>query len=249
MQHALNLEDLRLVDPSALAGCRPAREAYYAAKRLFDLVFSLIVLLVGLPVFALLALAIKFDSPGPVFFRQQRIGSRRRRRGEITYWSKTLFTCFKFRTMVQHADSALHRTYIQAYIRNDAEQARAINQGDGSAWKLTHDSRITRVGRFLRATSLDELPQFLNVLRGEMSVVGPRPPIDYEVELYHPRHWRRMEATPGITGLWQVSKRSQVNFDGMVEIDLDYIRRQSFWNDLVIILRTPLVMLTRKGAY
>ncbi|MHB1317887.1 MAG: sugar transferase [Anaerolineae bacterium] len=194
-------------------------------KRLSDIVLSTIVLVVTSPLQLILALAIKLDSPGPVIFRQTRVGRDQR-----------LFTCLKFRTMSVDAESHL-------------AELQSRNEADGPIFKIRDDPRRTRVGRFLRRTSLDELPQFWNALRGEMSVIGPRPPIPAEVEKYEPWHLRRLEVAPGITGLWQVSGRSDLTFDEMVLLDIYYIENWSPLLDLRILLKTLPTMLFGSGAY
>jgi lipopolysaccharide/colanic/teichoic acid biosynthesis glycosyltransferase len=171
------------------------------------------------------ALAIKLDSPGPIFYRQQRVGKHGRR-----------FWMLKFRSMRQDADRLL-------------DTLRAHNEASGPLFKMRRDPRITRVGRLLRRWSLDELPQLFNVLRGDMSLVGPRPPIPAEVEEYEDWQHGRLRAVPGITGLWQVSGRSEVPFHDMVRLDLHYIRNWSLGLDLVILLRTIPAVLTSRGAY
>jgi lipopolysaccharide/colanic/teichoic acid biosynthesis glycosyltransferase len=169
-----------------------------------------------------------------VIYRQERVGENGRP-----------FTMLKFRSMYDNASTALHRAHVAQIIRGNAAPTAA--NGKGSA-KLRHDPRVTRVGRILRRTSLDELPQLWNVLRGEMSLVGPRPPLPYEVELYQEWHRQRLQALPGMTGLWQVQGRNRVRFDEMVRMDLEYIRRQSLWLDLVILLKTPWAMFNGRGA-
>jgi lipopolysaccharide/colanic/teichoic acid biosynthesis glycosyltransferase len=185
------------------------------------------------PFLALTALAIRLDSPGPALFRQARVGRGGRP-----------FTMLKFRTMRQDCDAGRHRAYVEAYI---AEGGEALRNADGD-YKLERDPRITRVGRVLRATSLDELPQLINVLRGEMSLVGPRPPLAYEVDLYTPRHARRLTVPPGMTGLWQVSGRNRTTFEQMIDLDLAYIERRCLALDLWILVRTVSVVLAAKGA-
>ena len=181
-----------------------------------------------LPAFLAIAFAVKATSKGPIFFRQRRIGQQGKS-----------FVFLKFRSMHVNNDAAIHKAYVQKLIAGKAEKQPSDGNGEG-VYKLTHDPRITRVGAFLRKTSLDELPQFINVLKGEMSLVGPRPPIPYEVEAYDIWHRRRLlEAKPGITGLWQVSGRSRVKFDDMVRLDLHYARTWSPWTDVKILLRTP----------
>jgi len=208
-----------------------------AIKRTMDICGSLIGLVLAAPLFILVASAIKLSSQGPVFFRQIRVGQYGER-----------FVFLKFRSMYLHNDSRVHQEYVNKLIAGKAEKQPA--NGNGAAvYKLTRDSRITPVGAFLRKTSLDELPQFINVLRGEMSLVGPRPPIPYEVEAYDIWHRSRvLEAKPGITGLWQVNGRSQVKFDDMVRLDLQYARTWSPWMDLKILLRTPAAIVGGEGA-
>jgi lipopolysaccharide/colanic/teichoic acid biosynthesis glycosyltransferase len=188
------------------------------------------------PIFLAIAAAVKLTSSGPIFFRQRRVGQR----------GKT-FVFLKFRSMYTNNDANVHKQYVQQLIAGNADKHPSNGNGQG-VYKLTKDSRITRVGAFLRKTSLDELPQFINVLKGEMSLVGPRPPIPYEVEAYDIWHRRRLlEAKPGITGLWQVSGRSRVKFDDMVRLDLQYARNWSPWMDIKILLRTPSAMVLGEG--
>jgi lipopolysaccharide/colanic/teichoic acid biosynthesis glycosyltransferase len=214
-----------------------SRKLSNAVKRAMDIGGSLFAMLIFAPLWLTIALVIKLTSKGPVFFRQRRIGQH-----------GTSFTFLKFRSMHVGNDASTHKEYVQQLIAGKAERHPANGNGDG-VYKLTKDPRITPVGAFLRRTSLDELPQFINVLRGEMSLVGPRPPVPYEVEAYDFWHRRRvLEAKPGITGLWQVSGRSRVKFDDMVRLDLQYAQNWSPWMDLKIILRTPGAMLG-EGAY
>jgi len=211
---------------------------YLAAKRATDIVGSALGLLIATPLFLAIALAIKLTSKGPVFFRQQRIGHF----GEP-------FVFLKFRSMYLNNDPKIHLDYIRQLISGKAERQSCNGNGQG-VYKLTTDPRVTRVGAFLRRTSLDELPQLINVLRGEMSLVGPRPPIPYEVDTYQTWHRRRvLEAKPGITGLWQVSGRSRVGFDEMVRLDVRYAMQRSFWLDLKILLLTPRAVILGDGAY
>jgi lipopolysaccharide/colanic/teichoic acid biosynthesis glycosyltransferase len=190
------------------------------------------------PVFLIIAVAIKATSQGPVFFRQRRIGQ-----------NGSSFVFLKFRSMYVNNDAAVHKEYVQRLIAGKADKHPSNGNGQG-VYKLTKDSRITRVGALLRKTSLDELPQFINVLRGEMSLVGPRPPVPYEVEAYDIWHRRRLlEARPGITGLWQVNGRSRVTFDDMVRLDLQYARTWSPWMDIKILLRTPAAVVLGEGAH
>jgi lipopolysaccharide/colanic/teichoic acid biosynthesis glycosyltransferase len=208
---------------------RPWRDA---AKRGLDIVGSCVLLAVFAPVMLVVVAAVKLTSPGPAVHRQVRVG----RRGET-------FTMFKFRTMKVNSGHGVHQEYMAWFINSSGKQPRTGQE----VFKLTNDPRITSPGRFLRKASLDELPQFWNVLRGDMSLVGPRPPIPFEVEQYQPWHRRRvLESKPGITGLWQVSGRSRTTFDDMVRLDLRYARTHSLWTDIKILAATPRAMF--KGA-
>jgi exopolysaccharide biosynthesis polyprenyl glycosylphosphotransferase len=207
-----------------------------ALKRGMDVCGSLLLLTVLSPVFFAIAAAIKLTSRGPVLFRQQRIGEH-----------GTAFTFLKFRSMYVNNDASQHKEYVRKLIAGQADK-QTNSEGEG-IFKLTNDPRITAVGNFLRRTSLDELPQFINVLRGDMSLVGPRPPVPYEVEAYATWHRRRLlEAKPGITGLWQVQGRSRVGFDDMVRLDLRYARNCSPWLDLKILVQTPKAVIAGNGA-
>jgi exopolysaccharide biosynthesis polyprenyl glycosylphosphotransferase len=203
-------------------------------KRTFDLIIAALTIAVLFPVWLLIALLIKLDSKGPVFYTQERVGMDGR-----------LFLLYKFRTMKAGADTELHREYQRAFIAGRAE----ANLGDElkPTYKLLADPRITRIGRLLRRTSLDEVPQLLNVLSGDMSLVGPRPPIPYEVEAYELWHRKRLDMKPGLTGLWQVSGRNRLPFEEMVRLDLFYIENWSLLLDLKIILRTGFVMIGGEG--
>ena len=199
-------------------------------KRTFDLIFATVAIVLLLPLWLLVAVLIKLDSKGPVFYTQERVGMDGR-----------LFLLYKFRTMQANADAELHREYQRAFIAGHAE----ANVGNETkpTYKLLADPRITRIGKILRRTSLDEVPQLLNVLYGDMSLVGPRPPIPYEVEAYELWHRKRLDMKPGLTGLWQVSGRNRLPFEEMVRLDLFYIENWSLLLDLKIILRTGLVMI------
>ena len=182
--------------------------------------------LVGLsPVLAVVAFLVKRDSPGPILFRQVRYG-----RGLEP------FTVLKFRTMTDGASSAVHQAFIESLARRASSDTTGLQ-------KLTGDSRVTRVGRVLRATSADELPQLLNVLVGQMAIVGPRPALHYELRHYEPEHFRRFEVKPGLTGLWQVSGRSRVGFREMLDLDVEYVRRNGLKTDLSILARTPAALV------
>jgi exopolysaccharide biosynthesis polyprenyl glycosylphosphotransferase len=207
-------------------------------KRAVDITGSALALIILAPILLAIALAIRLSSPGPILFRQERLG----RHG-------TRFTLFKFRSMYARSDATPHIEFIKRFIagKGDAQTGAAA---DGAVYKLTQDPRVTPVGQLLRKTSLDELPQLFNVLTGEMSLVGPRPPIPYELDAYDLWHRRRLlEAKPGITGLWQVTGRSRLRFDDMVRLDLRYAKSWSLWLDLKILLRTVRVVLSGAGAY
>lgn len=215
-----------------------ARRAYRVTKRAMDVLGSLVALIFLSPVFLVIAAVIKLTSKGPVLFRQPRVGQH-----------GASFTFLKFRSMYVNNDATAHKEYVKKLIAGEAERHPSNGNGDG-VYKLTGDSRVTPVGAFLRKTSLDELPQFLNVLKGEMSLVGPRPAIAYEVESYDTWHRRRvLEAKPGITGLWQVCGRSRVKFDEMVRLDLRYAKSWTPWLDLKILMRTPRAVVLGDGAY
>ena len=207
-------------------------------KRAIDILGSASLLLLLAPVYGLIAMAIKLTSKGPVVFKQARLGQ---------FGSR--FKCLKFRTMYVNNDPEIHRDYIAKFIAGKAE-GDAKAEGKTAVFKITKDPRVTPVGKFLRKTSLDELPQFWNVLRGEMSLVGPRPPVPYEFKIYDVWHRRRViEVKPGVTGLWQVSGRSRTSFDDMVRLDLRYTQSWSLWLDLKILMATPRAVLTGEGAY
>lgn len=212
----------------------PSHVLQLALKRALDLLGAIAGGLIISPLLVLLAVAVKLDSSGPVLFRQRRIG----RGGKP-------FTFYKFRTMHHNNDPEIHKDYVSALIREESEDLK----GDGGSYKIESDPRVTRLGHYLRRTSLDELPQLFNVLRGDMSLVGPRPPIDYEVDLYGDRELGRLAVLPGMTGLWQVSGRAQTTYQQMVDLDLEYIRTWSFLLDLKILAKTVGVVLLRRGAW
>ncbi len=221
------------------------RRLYFLCKRAVDITLACLLLLCLSPLLLLIAVLIKLDTPGPVFFVQERVGSRRRTVGGRTVWEIGSFRMIKFRSMVCDADPALHEQYIHAYTSGAADAAEISGS---PIYKLVDDPRVTRVGRVLRRISLDEVPQFFNVLRGEMSLVGPRPVPQYEFDDYQDWHKERMAATPGVTGLWQVSGRCANPFDEQMRLDIAYVRNQSPWLDTVILLRTPLAVLSGRGA-
>lgn len=203
----------------------PNSWAYRAAKRLLDISLALLGLVLLMPLVPVIVTLIKLDSKGPVLFAQKRVGSKGR-----------LFTCYKFRSMVDNAE------LLKARLAQ-------LNEATGPAFKIRQDPRITAIGAFLRRSSLDEMPQLLNVLFGQMSIVGPRPQIPAEVELYEPWHRRRLDVKPGITCLWQIAGRSHIGFDEWMRLDLEYIRRRSLRLDLYILLHTLPAVVARKGAY
>jgi exopolysaccharide biosynthesis polyprenyl glycosylphosphotransferase len=199
--------------------------AYRIAKRGLDIALASAGLLLLLPLLPAIVALIKLDSPGPVLFRQKRVG-----------WRGRPFTCFKFRSMSRDAESRKAALATQ-------------NEATGAAFKIRDDPRITAIGHFLRRSSLDEVPQLANVIRGEMSIVGPRPQIPSEVAMYAPWHRRRLDVKPGITCLWQVSGRSHIGFDEWMRLDVEYVQRRSLRLDLSILVRTLPAVIARKGAY
>jgi exopolysaccharide biosynthesis polyprenyl glycosylphosphotransferase len=203
----------------------PLSRGNLAMKRAFDVVASATILLAGMPLWALIALAIVLESKGPVFYKQARVGHE----GQP-------FGMYKFRSMVDDADARLAQLLEE-------------NEASGPLFKMKNDPRVTRVGRWMRKYSIDEFPQLLNVVRGEMSLVGPRPPLIQETEQYTDYHWRRMEVPPGLTGLWQVSGRSKLTFDEMVRLDLYYIENWSMTFDIALLLRTIPAVIFAPGAY
>lgn len=203
-------------------------------KRILDVIASSIILIALIPLYLLIVLLIKIDSKGPAIFKQRRIGEK-----------GSEFTMYKLRTMRTNSDAKVHRDYMTKLIRCGGDDLR----GDSGCFKLERDLRVTRLGCFLRKTSIDELPQIINVLKGEMSLVGPRPALPYEVEMYEPWHTNRLLVRPGITGLWQVSGRSEKSFDEMVELDLAYVENWSLLTDARIIFKTIFVVIDRQGAW
>lgn len=202
----------------------PRRPLYEVSKRVFDILFALLLLLVTLPVLLVAAILIRLTSPGPILFRQVRCGK-----------DGKLFVCYKLRTMVDGAEA------MQAQLVH-------LNEMTGPVFKAHNDPRVTPVGRWLRKMSIDELPQLFNVLRGEMSIVGPRPPLPREVVQYGSYERRRLAVKPGLTCLWQVSGRSLLGFEDWVALDLEYIARRSFWYDLLLVLRTIPAVIFARGA-
>ena len=220
-----------------LAGEMESRRIRLFVKRCLDIVGSIVALVILAPVMVMIAVAIKLTSPGPVLFRQMRLDQSGKR-----------FPFLKFRSMYAKNDHSIHEAYIKGFISNRTDPP--AHGGDSKVYKLQADPRVTRVGQFLRRTSLDEIPQFFNVLIGHMSLVGPRPPVPYEFAAYKTWHRRRLLAVkPGITGYWQVEGRSRVKFDEMVRMDITYVRTWSLWMDIKILLRTPRAVLSGNGAW
>ena len=218
-----------------LSADHPGTSQAHLFKRGMDIVLSSMLLLLFLPVFAFIAVLVKLSSPGPVLFKQVRVGHLMKP-----------FTIYKFRSMHATADHRVHHDYVSWFITTSNQPQSEQNL---DIFKLTNDTRITAIGRLLRRTSLDELPQIWNVLMGDMSLVGPRPPLLYELQQYKPWHRGRvLEAKPGMTGLWQVVGRSRTTFDEMVRLDLRYARTQSLWIDIKILLATPKAVISGKGA-
>ncbi|HEX6790959.1 MAG TPA: sugar transferase [Candidatus Krumholzibacteria bacterium] len=213
-------------DPAA-AGDVVIRDtlAYTVGKRVFDLAIGLLVFGLVTPILPLIALMIKLDSPGPVFYRQERVGRGGRP-----------FRFYKFRSMYRESDRRL-------------DELQSRNEQDGPIFKIKADPRITPVGQFLRRSSMDEIPQIINVLRGEMSIVGPRPPLPVEVARYQPWHRRRLDVKPGITCLWQIAGRSHIGFDEWMRLDMEYLRTRGLRTDVMIFARTLPAVMARRGAY
>ena len=233
--------------PSAGAASAAPTVVYLTLKRCLDIMLALTFLIVALPLFAVISLLIVLDTGWPVFYRQERIGARAVRRDGRLEWIERSFRIVKFRTMVRDADrTPVHEQFIEAFVKG--ESAPDMRELPEKSYKLNGDARITRAGHLLRMTSLDELPQLLNVLFGTMSLVGPRPVPPYEVALYAAHHRERLAARPGITGAWQVQGRGRVSFEEMVNLDIDYVRRQSIRLDLSLLARTLPAVLRRSGA-
>jgi lipopolysaccharide/colanic/teichoic acid biosynthesis glycosyltransferase len=230
------MADARLYPDLSQGGAK--RRLSRVVKRVIDVAGSAFLLLVTSPVVAAIALAIKLTSKGPAVFRQERFGQFGAR-----------FKCLKFRTMYTNNDPKVHQEFVQRFIAGQSG-SEETDPGKPAIYKIKNDTRVTPIGRFLRKTSLDELPQFWNVLSGDMSLVGPRPSMPYEFEVYDLWHRRRvLELKPGVTGLWQVSGRSRTCFDDMVRLDLRYSQSWSLWLDLRILLATPRAVISGEGAY
>jgi len=237
------LEPHLLNGQTVFAGDR-GRIVYWLFKRVLDVIGAVLLLVLLAPLLLLIALLIKADSSGPVIYRQERVGCRRRREGGATVWEIQTFTFYKFRSMFSHADESVHQRYVRAFCRGQTA-------GDCAAeavFKLKNDSRVTRLGQILRRASLDELPQLINVLKGDMSLVGPRPVPPYEVAQYRQVHFRRFAALPGITGPWQVRGRGRVPFEEMIQMDIHYTQNCSLWLDAKLLLLTFPAVLCGHGA-
>jgi len=240
-----NIDQLQQIDPLAI---RLANENqwnhYHIVKRVMDVTFTTLLLVLLSPIMILIALMIVLDSRGPVFFSQERVGARRWKKDGLSYWRRNLFICYKFRTMVYNSNPTIHQDYVEAFVKGSVESS----DSDEINFKINNDPRVTRIGKVLRRTSLDELPQLINILRGEMSLVGPRPDVPYAVKHYQTWHCERLAALPGLTGLWQTKGRSNVTFDNMARFDIEYIHNQSLLLDAKILILTIPAVLTGKGA-
>jgi exopolysaccharide biosynthesis polyprenyl glycosylphosphotransferase len=215
----------------------PRRRLHIHVKRTVDVVGSATLLLLTSPMLLVVAAAVKLTSKGPVFFRQKRVGQHGR-----------TFTFLKFRSMYENNDHSEHKEFVRKLI-HEPTGIHATGKNGERVYKMTNDKRVTAVGKWIRRSSLDELPQLFNVLLGDMSLVGPRPPIPYEVAFYQDWHRRRLHVKPGITGLWQVSGRSRLKFDDMVRLDLRYVSTWTPWLDLKILLKTPAAVVRGSDAY
>ncbi len=212
-----------------------ATDSYSVVKRCFDFTVAFVLVVLSFPLLLVLAICVKLSSKGPVFFVQERVGK-----------GGKPFKFYKFRSMAHGNDTSIHEAYMQKLIRGEVE---ANGADDKPQFKIENDPRITEFGHFIRKTSLDELPQLINVLNGTMSLVGPRPPIPYEVQAYKSWHLQRLSVKPGVTGLWQVSGRSSIAFDEMVQLDLEYIEKKNLLLDMKILLQTiPAALNTSTAA-
>jgi lipopolysaccharide/colanic/teichoic acid biosynthesis glycosyltransferase len=245
MIQQIDPEVLRRFDPYAVGPLAwDPRTHYYLFKRALDVTVAALALVILLPLMALIAVLIVIDSSGPIIYVQKRVGAQRWTRAGYSYWKQNTFNFYKFRSMVCGANPSPHQAYVTAFIKGDVE----TSNSNCVRYKLTSDPRVTRIGRILRKTSLDELPQLLNVFKGDMSLVGPRPAMPYEVELYQECHKRRFQIYSGLTGWWQVKGRSQVSFDEMCSLDSYYIEHASLALDLKILLLTPWAVISGRGA-
>jgi len=219
-----------------------ARSSYARAKRVLDTVLAAVLLLLLWPGMLLVALLVKLDSRGTVLFAQDRVG------WDPKTQKDKVFRLYKFRSMSSDCDEEVHREYVTELIRAGNGHSASNDGQEIELKKITDDPRVTRLGKIIRKTSTDELPQLWNVIRGDMSLVGPRPVPPYEVDAYLPWHRQRLEALPGITGLWQVQGRGRVTFDEMARLDIEYIARQSLWFDIQLLVRTIPAVINKNGA-
>ena len=215
------------------------KPVYEFVKRVQDVILATTALVLLAPVWLLIALLIRLTTPGPAIYREKNVVGRHGK----------LITVLKFRTMYSHTDDAIHRNAVAKFVKGEEIDTIEKDGKKVPVYKIARDPRVTPIGRILRKSGLDEIPQMINVLKGDMSLVGPRAPILYEYEHYAQEHKVRLAVMPGITGLYQVTARSAVPFEKMIEIDLDYIERRSYWLDMKIMLLTPWVLITGKGAY
>lgn len=216
----------------------------FALKRSIDVALTVLAFTLLAPLMLIISLFIVVDSHGPVIFSQDRVGSRRRRKNGQVAWETHVFRMHKFRSMIHNADQTMHQEYIKSFVSGEVE----VSGEQDLKYKLVDDPRITRVGRMVRSTSLDELPQLFNILKGEMSLVGPRPVPVYEVAEYDDWHYERLAVLPGLTGLWQVSGRGNVSFDEMVRLDIEYVRSRSLWLDIKLLILTVPAVFAGRGA-
>lgn len=223
---------------------RIASVLHFVLKRLLDVFGASILLLILMPLFVFVAIAIKLDSTGPIFFVQERVGAKRTRSSGEVAWRMRTFPMLKFRSMADGSDPRLHQEYIKEFIRGRP----ALVENGRNHFKIANDPRVTRIGALIRKTSIDELPQLINVLKGEMSLVGPRPVPLYEAENYLPWHNERLASLPGITGYWQVFGRGRVDFDEMIRMDVHYVRQQSMWLDIKLMILTIPAVVRGVGA-
>jgi lipopolysaccharide/colanic/teichoic acid biosynthesis glycosyltransferase len=217
---------------------------YHKWKRCLDIVGASVLLILLAPVLLLIAFVIKLDSPGPVLILQERMGARRRVKGGQIVWDRQPFRMYKFRSMTCAANQSLHCNVVKDVIHEKIQ----ISDDGRYSFKVLNDPRLTRVGKMLRTMGLDELPQLVNVLQGDMSLVGPRPAPRYEVAEYQPWHDERLHALPGMVALWHVKGHSAVDFDQMVQLDIAYVRNQSLWMDMSIIMRLIAALVFRRGT-
>lgn len=229
--------------PDLFTGASRRKIVYLVCKRALDLILAPILLCLTSPILVLAAILIKLDSSGPVIFVQERVGAKYIPKNGGLVWRMRVFRCYKLRSMTDRSDHSVHKEYLRRFRLGHAER-----QANSGLFKLTQDNRVTRIGRLLRKTSLDELPQLVNVINGDMSLVGPRPVPVYEVEMYDAPHYQRLTALPGITGAWQVYGRSRVSFEEAVQMDIEYVRKSSIWLDIKLLLLTVPCVFSFKGA-